>query len=108
MLVLRRILLLIIGALCVIAGALTLPLPLPTGILLLVGGLVLLSANSQTVRDWIHRLRRKFPMIDKGLRAVEERLPRRLRVPMKRRVRPAGKGLNKAAEPTVPCRGTKG
>ena len=106
--VLRRILLLIIGALCVIAGALTLPLPSPTGILLLIGGFALLSANSQTIQDWIYRLRRDFSMIDRGLKAIEIRLPRSFRLRMKRRVRPAGIGLSKAAEPTVPCRETKG
>ena len=75
----QRLMLFIIAILFLIAGVLTLPTPIPLGAILLAIGLGLLVMTSVTVRNWLRRLRERFPEVDGSLRAVDAYLPRNLR-----------------------------
>lgn len=74
----RRWTVLVIGWTLVVAGAIILPLPIPTGLLMLVIGFALLSRESPMVRRWIAALRARFPRpfdaLEDGWAEVSERL----------------------------------
>lgn len=55
-------------------GFLTLPLPLPTGIILIVCGLAL-AAFHPGMRRWIRRTRGRFPKANSKIRLITPRLP---------------------------------
>jgi hypothetical protein len=61
-----------------VLGAITLPLPLPTGILLIALGLAVATLNPLMLR-WIKRTRRKYPETSAKIRDVTPRLPAFLR-----------------------------
>jgi hypothetical protein len=72
-----------------LAGIITLPLPLPTGIPLLALGLVMVLAVSPWAMRLLRRLRRKFPRLDGLFQTVEDRAPARLgRILRRTRPRP--------------------
>lgn len=75
----QRILMVIGGIICLIVGGITLPLPIPTGIPLLAVGFSLLVMSSNTVRDWFHLQRVRWPTLDLHLRKVEPHLPEAMR-----------------------------
>lgn len=75
------------GIAALILGAITLPTPLPTGILLIGLGTGLLLATSATARALVKRLRHRFPRLDTALQGIEPKLVRWLAVPL-RRTRP--------------------
>ena len=76
---LKRFGLVCVAIICLILGAITLPLPLPTGLILLAFGFGLLVMSSKRVRRWFHARRRAWPKLDAKLRKVEPHLPEALR-----------------------------
>jgi len=69
--------------LALVAGAITLPTPLPLGAPLIAVGLATLVATSSTIRGWLRVLRRKSGRLDRFLASVEPRLGRRLGVALR-------------------------
>lgn len=67
----------LIGSLLVLSGLLTLPLPIPLGLLMLGGGAVLLAHDSRRIRAWLRRKRDRYPALSERLRWLEGRVPRR-------------------------------
>ncbi|ALV25867.1 hypothetical protein ADZ37_06075 [Pannonibacter phragmitetus] len=61
-----------------LAGGLTLPLPLPTGLPLLVLGLVMILAASPWAVRLLRRLRRRFLRLNGLFHTLEDRAPVRL------------------------------
>ncbi|MEL6287285.1 MAG: hypothetical protein AAFQ42_06900 [Pseudomonadota bacterium] len=70
---------LLVAVLCIIAGAITLPLPIPTGVILLGIGFALILLVSRRSRVWFRGYRRRTPWIDARLGQIEHRLPDVLR-----------------------------
>lgn len=61
-----------------VLGAITLPLPLPTGIILIALGLAVATFNPLMLR-WIKRVRRRYPETSAKIRNVTPMLPAFLR-----------------------------
>ncbi|SDE23151.1 hypothetical protein SAMN04488071_2404 [Kordiimonas lacus] len=55
-------------------GAITLPLPIPTGIVLIALGLAVAAFNPRLKR-WIRRTRARFPVTNGKIRRITPRLP---------------------------------
>lgn len=87
-----------LAILALIAGAITLPTPLPTGAPLIVLGLAILVATSSTARGWLKAIRRRHEGFDTLVRFAEPRLARPLRVPLMR-TRPTIPRSEKAGDP---------
>lgn len=75
----KRLIMLIIAAVCLIVGAITFPMPIPLGIPLIAIGTALLILTSKTVRNWTRSMRVRYPGLDDKLRKAEDYLPRPLR-----------------------------
>lgn len=71
-----RVVRLTIGSLLLVVGVVVWILPVPLGFLIVAGALYLLASESETVRAGIRGVRRRLPMLDKGMRAIAHRLPR--------------------------------
>ena len=67
----KRTVLFIFACIFLMLGVAGLVLPILQGILFLAVGLVILSALSATVRDWLEKHTRKFPKVHKIVRDVE-------------------------------------
>ncbi|MCJ9427664.1 PGPGW domain-containing protein [Kordiimonas marina] len=63
-----------VGALMLVLGAITLPLPIPTGLLLIAAGLGVIAFNPLILR-WIKRTRKRFPHANHKIRQVTPHLP---------------------------------
>jgi hypothetical protein len=74
-----NIVLLAIAILMVLVGLVTFLLPIPFGIVLLLMGVAMLMMVSPPVRRWFHRLRDRYPVLDRHLTNVEPHLPVTLR-----------------------------
>ncbi len=74
-----RGLLFCVAMVCLVLGAITLPLPLPIGLILLTIGFALLLATSRRTKIWFRGWRRRTPWVDDKLGSVEHRLPDELR-----------------------------
>jgi len=74
----RRLVISVIAIMCVVVGLIALPTPIPLGAILLAVGFSLLVLTSVTVRNFLRRLRVRFPELDGSLRAVDGYLPRSL------------------------------
>jgi hypothetical protein len=75
----RRYVMLTMGLLFLIVGAIVLPLPLPFGAAMILIGLSMLIVNSEFARNKFLNLRRRWASMDNWLRSVEHRLPGPLR-----------------------------
>ena len=69
----------VLAVICIILGAITLPLPLPTGLIFFTIGFSLLLLVSRRARAWFRGFRRRTPWVDNQLGRVEHRLPNPLR-----------------------------
>jgi len=69
----------VLAIICLILGVITLPLPLPTGLIFFVLGFALLLTASRRARIWFRSFRRRAPWLDARLSSVEHRLPDDLR-----------------------------
>jgi len=74
----RRLVLRIVGFVMVSAGLLSLPFPIPFGLLAIAIGLVLLIANSTWVAGRVRSARARSPRFHRSMRRAGRRLPRRL------------------------------
>ena len=70
-----NIILLLFAVLLVLVGLVTFLLPIPFGIVLLVVGIAMLMMVSPVARNWFHRLRDRYPSLDRRLASVEPHLP---------------------------------
>ena len=71
----RNIVLLAVAIILVAVGLVTFLLPIPFGIVLLLAGFAMLMMVSPPVRRWFHRVRNRYPFIDRHLSHVEPHLP---------------------------------
>lgn len=79
-----------VAAILLVLGAITLPLPLPTGIILIALGLAVATFNPLMLR-WIKRVRRRYPETSEKIRSVTPMLPAFLRRILNRTDTPARK-----------------
>ena len=63
------------GVILIIFGAITLPLPLPTGLIALALGFTLLAPYFPPVQSLVRSLRTKHPNLDEKLISYRHRLP---------------------------------
>lgn len=75
----QRLVVLCVAVICLVLGAITLPLPLPTGLILLSVGFALLLMVSRRTKIWFRRYRRRSPWLDQKIGSVEHHLPDALR-----------------------------
>lgn len=71
----RRIVLFVLAAICLVLGVLSLPLPLPAGLFFNLLALALLLMASTTAQRWFRRLRLRFSRLDRAVASIEHRLP---------------------------------
>lgn len=69
---------LVLGWLLLIGGILVVPLPLPIGLLMFLGGLSILVVESKAVRHFVRYLRRKNRWLDKRLSQFTDKAPESL------------------------------
>ena len=72
------------GFVCVIAGLLTFPTPLPSGIPLMTLGMVVLLTNSRLAPIWLRALRRRSTVADGLVSRLEHSAPGRWRNVLRR------------------------
>ncbi|MEM8856517.1 MAG: hypothetical protein AAGD34_22695 [Pseudomonadota bacterium] len=80
----RKIAFIVIAAVCLLVGLLTVWTPLPTGIPLIAVGIVLLVTVSATARRYLKRARERSAALDKGIHEVEKRAGRNMATMLKR------------------------
>ena len=68
----------------IFVGLIVLPMPIPFGAIMIVGGIVLLVSASATAAWMVRSFRQKHPRADVAIRKVEERLPEKLKRVLKR------------------------
>ena len=71
----RKFILLTLALVLVLVGLVTFLLPIPFGIVVLVIGIAVLMMVSPTARKGFHRLRARYPSLDRRLATVEPHLP---------------------------------
>lgn len=71
--------LLLVGWLFVIVGAITFPLPIPVGLVLLTVGFVILIPNSRTLRRGVIALKKRWPGFREVYYKIRDRLPGQMR-----------------------------
>ena len=71
----KRLLLVAASIGLILAGMVTFPLPIPTGLLLMGAGLMILVSASPTARRTLKGLRRAYPRLDRGIRRLMARAP---------------------------------
>lgn len=72
-----------IGFVIFLAGAITFPLPLPTGLVLMVIGITVAAVNPLVLR-WVKRTRPRFPKTNAQLRRLTPHMPGFIRRFLKR------------------------
>ena len=83
----RKIILLIVGWFLVVVGLVLTPAPIPIpliGIVPLLVGCAILSANSKNFRRMLQRLRRRFAFMSRWLEDVRHRMPRDVKTMIRR------------------------
>jgi hypothetical protein len=76
------------GLLIIIVGAITFPLPVPTGLTLMVVGMTVAAFNPLVLR-WLKRTRKRFPKANARIRRVAPHLPEFVRRVLRRTDTPA-------------------
>ncbi len=71
----RQILAFLLAGLCFVAAALSLPLPIPLGIVFFLIGVSLLLIASPAMRQRFYGLRQRYPAMDQRIATVEAYLP---------------------------------
>lgn len=79
----RRWAVLPIGAIVFMIGALTFPLPIPTGLALMVTGIAIAAINPLVLR-WFKRKRKRFPRANANIRRMTPHMPAFLQRILKR------------------------
>ncbi|MEO1200443.1 MAG: hypothetical protein AAFX39_14630 [Pseudomonadota bacterium] len=67
-----------LGVVSLVAGLITLPLPLPTGVFLIAGGLILLIYSSRRVASIVRLVRMRSLRFDGWITFIEDRAGTRL------------------------------
>jgi hypothetical protein len=83
----RKLFLLAAGWLLVVVGLVLTPAPVPIpliGVVPLLVGCAILSANSKTFRRALQRLRRRFGFLSRWLEDVRHRMPRQVKTMIRR------------------------
>jgi uncharacterized membrane protein YbaN (DUF454 family) len=83
----RKIILLIVGWFLVVVGLILTPAPIPIpliGIVPLLVGCAILSANSKNFRRMLQRLRQRFSFLSRWLEDVRHRMPRDVKTMIRR------------------------
>ena len=83
----RKLLLLALGWLLVVVGLVLTPAPVPIpliGVVPLLVGCAILSANSKNFRRMLQRLRRRFAFMSRWLEDVRHRMPRDVKTMIRR------------------------
>jgi uncharacterized membrane protein YbaN (DUF454 family) len=83
----RKIILLIVGWFLVVVGLVLTPAPIPIpliGIVPLLVGCAILSANSKNFRRMLQRLRQRFAFMSRWLEDVRHRMPRDVKTMIRR------------------------
>jgi hypothetical protein len=78
------------AAILILLGLLTVWTPLPTGVPMLVGGMILILGTSRQANRWLRGRRRRWAGLDGTFIWLETRAPRAL-APVLRRTRPRRK-----------------
>ncbi len=73
-----------LGVLAVIAGLITLPLPMPTGVFLIASGMIILIYSSRRVASIVRLARRRSSRLDHGVTFIEDRAGDRFGAVLKR------------------------
>lgn len=76
---LRRAAILCAAILCFVLGLISLPLPIPTGAILLAMSFALFLTVSRRAKVWFRKVRRRTPWLDAKLALIDNRLPDELR-----------------------------
>ncbi len=77
--IIKRIASIGLAVVCLVVGAVTLPLPTPIGLPLLVIGFTLLLSSSPGARRRFYRYRAARPKLDERIRKIEKYLPASMR-----------------------------
>lgn len=72
-----------VGLIIFLAGAVTFPLPLPTGLILMVIGITVAAFNPLVLR-WVKRTRPRFPKANAKIRTITPHMPGFIRRFLKR------------------------
>jgi len=64
-----------LGVILVIVGIIVTPLPIPTGLLMIILGLSLLVTTVPQIRQWLKRQRKHYRETSGKLNAVKDKLP---------------------------------
>lgn len=75
----RQILAFLLAGLCFVAAALSLPLPIPLGIVFFLIGVSLLLIASPAMQQRFYALRERYPAMDRRIATAEAYLPPFLR-----------------------------
>lgn len=67
---------LMLGWVLIVIGLITLPMPFPVGLILLIIGLSILVPANKRVRIWLCKLRRRHPKFDQRLKSMQSKLPK--------------------------------
>lgn len=65
----------LVGIICVALGFITLPLPLPFGLILIALGALILSVENRSIRKALQSLRVRAPKLDQALKQVQKKSP---------------------------------
>lgn len=71
----RRPLKILLAFIFIVAGLITLPLPIPAGLLMLIVGLSLLVSAIPEVRQYLRRLRKHFHQTSGWLNRIKHKMP---------------------------------
>ena len=83
----RKLFLLALGWVLVVVGLVLTPSPIPIpllGVLPLLVGCAILSANSKSFRRMLQRLRRRFAFLSRWLESVRHRMPPQVKTMIRR------------------------
>jgi hypothetical protein len=88
----RKLFIISIATVCLVVGAITAPMPIPTGVPLIALGIVLLVGVSATARRFVRRGRARWHKVDHAIVWIEDRAHRNMST-MLRRTRPLARKL---------------
>jgi hypothetical protein len=88
----RKVAIIAVACVCLVVGAITAPMPIPTGVPLIAFGIVLLVGVSATARRLVRGARHRSHRADRAIAWIEDRAHRNMAT-MLRRTRPLARKL---------------
>lgn len=67
-----------LGLIIFVIGAITFPLPIPTGLILMIVGVSIMAFNP-AMRSWLKKTRKKFPETNLHIRRIAPYMPKFVR-----------------------------